>query len=335
MSGDQPAEDRAATEAADWFARLKSRVVSTEALESFAEWRRSPENLAAYYRLDKLWRDTEALEADPAIQSAIQAAIDRPAKQAGAAARRRRRALLGWGLGGLAIVAAVAIVGGPLLMTRLQGTVYETPVGVQSTFRLSDGTIVRLDTGSRIAVRMGSKSRDVRLQRGQAFFNVVHDPSRPFLVTAGPSYVTDIGTAFDVRLDGQRARITLVEGLVKVEDASTPSHSTWTLRPGQQLSVGATKPPALKPVDAATATSWTSGRLVFQGTPLAEAVREVGRYSDTPLRLDDDQLAQTPVNGVFDTGDVAAFVAAATTLLPLRADHRPDGGIDLVAKPAA
>ena len=332
MSGDPSVDDRASSEAADWFAKLNSRVITTDAIEGFAKWRRDPGNLAAYQTLERVWRGAEPLEADPDIKLAVQEAIARPGKAADAARRRATRARWTWGLSSLAVLAVAGAVLGPSLLNRVRGAVYETPVGVQSSFRVSDGTLVRLDTGSRIAVHITPARREVRLEHGQAYFTVVHDPSRPFQVVAGDTQVRDIGTTFDVRLDGRRARVTLVEGVVQVRNAAEPSARTWTLHPGQQLQIGSASPAALKPVDAVAATSWTSGQLTFRGVPLAEAVREVSRYSHAPLSLDDDQIAQIPMNGVFNTGDVPAFVSAVTTLFPLMATPRPDGGVALTAK---
>ena len=76
-------------------------------------------------------------------------------------------------------------------------------------------------------------------------------------------------------------------------------------------------------VDTYMATSWSRGRLVFRGTPLAEALEEVNRYSTRKLRLADPSLASLPVGGNFIAGDSELIVSAFAAALPLRS---VDGG---------
>ena len=71
-------------------------------------------------------------------------------------------------------------------------------------------------------------------------------------------------------------------------------------------------------------TGWERGRLVFHGTPLAEALVEVNRYADRPIRLDDSSLNSLPVSGNFIAGDSDLVVSALVQTLPISADARTD-----------
>jgi transmembrane sensor len=242
----------------------------------------------------------------------------------GAARRSRREQGRAWAAGAT-VTAAVFLLGagGAWIYSNARPS-YATRVGEQRLVRLADGSTVRLDTATRIDVAFSRASRTIRLAHGQAFFDVAHDAARPFLVTAGPLTVRAVGTRFDVRA-GAQPTVTLVEGVIEVRRQGRHPQS-WTLRAGQQLIAAAAAP---RPVDAAAATSWTSGRVVFENVPLSAAVAEINRYCAHKIILRAPALAQAPVSGSFETGDAAAFVAAESDLHGLRADQLPDGDIAL------
>jgi len=323
MSQADPAHGRAHEEASAWFARLKRRQVSLSDIEAFRVWREAPGNRAAYDRVDSAWRDAGALADDATTRQAVKDALRR-----GAARRSHRVRRKAW-LAGATLASAVVtlLVAGAALYTAAHPS-YATAVGEQRLVRLADGSTVRLDTDTRIEVALSGTSRRVRLEHGQAFFDVAHDPARPFVVSAGPITVRAVGTRFDVRDDGPEPQVTLVQGVVEVSrNGARPQ--TWTLRPGQQLVAAVAAAP--RPVDVAAVTSWTSGRVVFENIPLSAAVEEINRYAQRKVVLRAPGVAATPVSGSFETGDTAAFVAAESDLHGLRATTLPDGDIALDA----
>jgi transmembrane sensor len=336
MGEEAPEEARARREAADWFARLNSRVVTTEALKDFFAWRAEPANSRAYAALEEVWRQAGRLEGDPDIAVALRAALDRPAGHKTLTHWIRaldRRALRAIAIAGLAAVAA-----GLLVLTHdLQtGVPYVSGIGEQRLITLEDGSRLRLDTNTKLRVFYDDQARRVVLARGRAFFDVAHDAARPFTVRAGETTVRALGTRFDVRRDDREVRVTLVDGRVRVDDPDDGAPGRWTLEAGQQLTVGSGDPrPLPRRVDTAAATSWTSGRLVFRSAPLATAIAEVNRYSPRPVRLEAEGLARTQVSGVFDAGDVEAFAAAVASLFDLETTRKDDGTLVLRARAAA
>lgn len=311
---------RADREAADWFAKLGSRSISNEALGQFEAWRRESANVAAYNRIERVWQSAGRLTGDADIQRAAKDALRRPpAKRVSMA-----RPLV---LGGLAI-ASVAIVSLAIWQTSAR-TTFSTGVGEQRPITLADGTSVRLDTNSAMRVRYARGTRTVILDRGQAFFDVISDPDRPFIVEAGETSVVALGTSFDVRRDDGTVEVTLVSGSVEVKADNPTGPGIWRLKPGNQVKVASQGAEILN-VDSATEISWTEGELIFRDQPLNEAVAEVNRYLLQPITLDADTVSNVRVNGVFKTGDRDAFVAAATDLFDLRATPQADGSILLV-----
>src|SRR5580658_591471 len=253
MSQADPAEGRARDEASAWFARLNRRQVSLTEIEAFRAWRADPHNRAAYEVVDRTWRRAASLKGEASIERALNDAVAR-----GAARRRWREQLGAWVAGaGAASLVCLAVAGGGWIYLQAHPS-YATKISEQRLVRLPDGSSVRLDTDSRIDVAFAAGSRAVRLEHGQAFFDVAHDAARPFLVEAGPVTVRAVGTRFDVRTDDNQATVTLVEGVVEVRRHGA-APQMWTLRPGQQVATNAAAAP--RAVNLETATSWTSGRV--------------------------------------------------------------------------
>lgn len=308
-------------EAASWFAKLnQKRVVATD-ITAFSQWRRVPENAAAYARVETMWDAAETLVGDLDIAALTAGARDR-ADASRRAQTRLAKVLIP--IGALA-GAAVLIVAGTLWSGRSQA--YQTGLGERRTVVLADGSQVTLDTETRIQVRLTGDKRAVELAAGQAFFAVQGDRTRPFVVTAGDTAVTAVGTRFDVRRAGVGAQVTLVEGKVAVTDRDGPA-AGWALTPGQQIVTTATRP-EIRAVDVASETSWTSGRLIFAGDTVATASAEVNRYSQQKVVIAAPSVAGIAVSGAFNTGDVEGFVSALTDLYPVIADRSQPGQIIL------
>lgn len=319
---DQAELSRAEAEAAEWFERLRRPAVTTRALRDFHAWKRSEVNAAAFRRVEAGWRATGALVGDPEVQAAAREVL----------ARRPLRRRRDW----RQILAPVA-AGGALGLVLLGAWVdralipaYRTGVGEQRLVVLEDGSRVRLNTDSAVRVAYWGDARRVFLRRGQAFFEVAHDPARPFRVDAGEAEVRALGTRFDVRREAGGVAVTLLDGRVRVEDDRGEAAD---LEPRQQLRVTDAGLGRVRPA-APEAASWTTGRLVFHDAPLAAAIDEANRYSARKVELvGAPRLAAEPVSGVFDAGDVEAFAAAVAEAYGLRRTAGPAGTIRLA--PAA
>lgn len=315
--GTQQGDDRRVLEeAAAWFTRLKQSSVNEATVEEFFAWRGEPVNAEAYEEVVARWRQADRVRNDPELVALTEAALRKETPQTRWRQFLRRRALplslATLALGGLLV----------LLVAQFRPPTYETDVGAQQIVRLDDGSVLRLNTDSKVAIHFGRKQRTVRLLRGEGFFEVAHDLSRPFVVEAGATRVRALGTKFDVRRLRAGTQVTLLEGRVQVTRESRPE--AWTLKPNQQVTVnGMVTAPQL--ADAAATSSWTTGRVRFHETPLVAAVAEMNRYSRTKIVLDADHLLDVRVNGMFETGNTQAFLSAVTELFRLEAVTTPDG----------
>lgn len=320
MTESKRREARAADEAAAWHTRLGSKSVTPQTIEDFFVWRRDPLNDAAYRKVEGMWSRAHDLKDSPVIARALE----------DARGRRRRRASLGPLLAGAGLAAAV-IVGTVGAWTWLQGREhFTTAIGEERVIQLADGSAVHLDTDSSVRVRFNGGERRVDLETGRALFTVAHEAARPFIVRSGEAEVRAVGTIFDVRRRESAVIVSMVDGLVEVSGGATGPGAPQRLAAGQQMVVaqGARR---LRPIDAATETSWTRNRLVFRSAPLGEAVGEVNRYLTDKIVLAPDAPQTASVSGVFHTGDREAFVSAVGLLLSLKATRQPNGTVLLGA----
>nr|WP_314434026.1 FecR domain-containing protein [uncultured Brevundimonas sp.] len=314
------------TEAAEWFSKLNQRKVTTADIRAFSDWRKDPENARAFNRLESMWEAAGTLSKTPVMAAFTDDALNRAGTRARSRPRKTGR-LVPLGVAG-ALVLAVS-VGGLSWWSLQRPVTYDTAVGEQRTVRLEDGSRIVLDTNSRVTVRFTGSQRRVTLASGRAMFEVEGDPTRPFLVQAGDTQVTAVGTRFDVRRSGAGARVVLVEGRVDVRKPSA-TNGTWSLAPGQTVTTSAQTPRVIT-TNAPAETSWTVGRLTFENTPIAAAVAEVNRYTTTPIELRDAQVSSVRVSGAFNAGDIDGFVAALRDLYALEATTSDDGHVVLSA----
>jgi transmembrane sensor len=321
---DQADMSRAEAEAADWFAKLNRRSVTTQSLYDFRDWKADDGNAAAFARVEASSKAVDALAHDPDIKAATAEALRRHPLP------RPKARWVGLAPAAAAIGLLVVAAGLVWFETAVRPT-YTTAVGEQRLVVLSDGSRVRLNTNSQVRVQYRPGERRVALTRGEAFFEAAHDAARPFVVAADGARVRAIGTKFDVRRDASAVSVTLVQGQVQVRRDGQSAAAT--LAPNQQLTVTGQGISVPRPADAVEASSWTTGHLTFRGVPLRDAVAEVNRYSPRKIVLEDaDRVANEPVSGVFDVGDTGAFVTAVTTVFDLQAKAPGEGVIRLAPR---
>ncbi len=200
-----------------------------------------------------------------------------------------------------------------------------TQVGEQKTVSLADGSVLHLNTSTALEISYSEGRRDIRLLQGEAHFEVAHDQTRPFVVSAGSSQVTAVGTAFNVELvDNGALELLVTEGKVMVQDAqaaavpaldqnTTASFDTVFMVSGEAATFnaeGQLNKRTLSLDKVQKALSWQQGILVFEGEPLKEALVEVSRYTDIDFALDDPSLETVRVAGFFKVGDIDGLLHA-------------------------
>jgi transmembrane sensor len=156
---------------------------------------------------------------------------------------------------------------------------------------------------------------------------VVHNSARPFTADVGRSTVSDLGTEFDILMNGRTLSVTLASGSVAV--ATEGGSTSRTLEPGQRLDATPGQEDRITPVVLADALAWRTKYIELHDEPLEKAITEFNRYGGPPVRIADPAIRTMRVSGRFRTGDPSRFARTLAEIYPLRIVTRPDGGVDL------
>ena len=277
----------------------------------------------------------------PSVVASAPAPAPRPPRRPWSSAIPSRRGSRSAAL--LAAVAVVAALAGSALLDRagdqrapatdaVAMRLITTATGQRADIRLSDGTRVALgvDSRLRLAPSFGERSRDLYLD-GTAYFDVVHDSTRPFRVHTSTAVTQDVGTRFVVTAyPGSRStQVVVAEGEVALRAAHDSGAPALSLRAGHLARISAgSAPVVVRTVDPEQYLAWMDGRLVFHDAPLSDVVAELHRWYDEDLRLGDSTLARVPLSASFDAESFRESLQVITTVLPLRAVRR-DGVVTL------
>lgn len=309
-------------EAALWVARLDARgELSETELASLKKWiGQSPQHREAIDRMSALWGGLDILDdmnyADEAVVEELRGTVFPKTKW--------------WAAGVIAatllIVALVGLSGQSTLGPSMaQSGHYLTAVGEQDTVTLADGSEIILNTDSEVRVEFSGKVRNIYLDKGEAHFDVAHDPDRPFLVHAQGGIVKAVGTAFTVFLRKKAVEVTVSEGVVALIPQSAGTlveeaigEAVTNLTPVAALTAGQNAVFA-EEVESLTSMSdealdrkllWRGGFIAFAGEPLGTVVADVSRYTDVVIEIDDPELEQLPIGGYFKVGEVEGMFEA-------------------------
>jgi transmembrane sensor len=298
-----PDPDRVEQEASEWIARLNADDVSPSDRERFEAWRDAHVLHARIYdELSCTWRAFVA--AGPLVRAV---SFGQSMNEAAMMRVPRRR-----GLFLAAASVAILAIGVAWYLVRRAPESFQTAIGEHATISLPDGSTLELNSNSLARVESSERERVIRLERGEAFFSVAHDPSRPFWVIGGGSWVRAVGTAFNVYLRGDGVRVTVSEGTVKLgaaeptvstppSDAAFARGTMSVLTAGQQADLrgSATAIRSLPAAQISRSVAWRTGTLYFENEALSDVVAELARYTNLKLIVSDERLRQLTVGGTF------------------------------------
>ncbi len=273
MPTNERSQDELHAAARDWVVALVSGNVDAATMSAFLAWQaENPAHAAAFDKARRLYAGAVTHEIT------LRARSD----------RRFRRPVLVAG----ALAACFAL---GLLFSRpemLFPPDYAAPDGPARNIALADGSRVLLDGGSAIDIRMSPDRRDITLLRGRAWFQVMHDTARPFVVAANGGTTTDISTAFAVDATGVQTRVDVTQGIVRVEAAGgrrmlrAGDNASWT---ADNLTASTSQGDAL---------AWREGQIIIRNQRFGDAARLLDNYIPGHV-LVIGGIADAKVGGVF------------------------------------
>lgn len=303
------ATDKPKDVAIAWVLRLHSASCTAKDRQDFIDWlAQTPEHQKLYQHFDAQWQALDRFKGldSPVRREALRYRPDR---------KLRKR------VAGLAMAASVLLALGLTAFTP-DGWYgvdmrYSATHGSHETINLADGSHLELNSDTEVKIHLSRWQRSVELLRGEAFFSVVHESERPFVVTAANGRILDIGTEFDVYVQAETVLVAVEEGVVQVNANEsrelTASHALAYNRNGEFITASADNVENL--------TAWRRGQLIFDNRRLDEVLAELGRYHNTQVRLASPALGKLKVSGSFRIDRLASALDTIASTLPVTILH--------------
>ncbi|MEJ1117374.1 FecR family protein [Phyllobacterium sp. CCNWLW109] len=298
------------TQALEWFVLLNDEKATAGDRIAFEHWLAASElHEAAYQRAEHLWSRFDV----------VQPSYD---QFRGARRTSRRNVVLG-GLAAAVTVPSLYMLGRPGMSAD-----YRTDIAERRSFTLPDGSMVELGSHTAMSLDFRPEMRGVRLHRGQAFFSVASDATRPFVVTAAQGDIRALGTKFDMKIESDTVLVSVLEHAVelRVDDGNS---SPIIIEKDWQASYGPGGVEPLKKVDPGPVEAWRQDRIIFRDVPLRRVLTDLERYRRGRILLLDAAAGDIPVTAVFDSRRAGDALQIIADILPVRVVN-PGGYIALV-----
>ncbi|WEK40081.1 MAG: FecR domain-containing protein [Candidatus Brevundimonas colombiensis] len=326
-------------QAMEWLSRRCGGGLSPADGRAFDLWlAASPHHAQAYAEAEALWAgldwstrlNQDSLNpASPGVDGSRRASLASPDKLTTQNARHRltRRGLVGLAAAVAGVAAAPLAINGFGRTTRR----FETEVGEIRHMALQDGSRVSLGGDTVLSTRFSDHERLMRLDAGEAFFNVAHDQSRVFRVVGAGLVVEALGTAFEVRVGEKRAEVFVEEGRVRVTAKAS----------GEQMILGAGERAVLDQdvlrrtaINPAAVAPWRRQRFSFIDQPLSEVVADVNRYYRPSVVVASPELAAQKVTAAFTIEQIPQALESLANEMGGRLTRRSDadGEVTLILK---
>lgn len=304
-------------EALDWLIRWDEPGWGPAERSQFEAWLGiSMAHKAAFWRAEHGWRETDRIRS-----------LGRTEELCGSTAHPMRRLLP------IAASIALALSVGDLRPLRERSTEmpvptsrFATALGDRQIVPLADGSKVELNTSTVIRTAVSTKSRDIWLDSGEAYFEVAHRDKLAFVVHAGRETVTVLGTKFSVRRDRDRVTVSVSQGRVRVADMNNPSGRAVIITEGDTaIARGSSTLIAGKSEDrVADALAWRHGMLSFDQETLSQVVAEFNRYNRKQVTVVGHDARDIRIGGTFQASNVDAFLRLLRDAYGLRIEDDPN-----------
>lgn len=300
-SGEQPPTQRELqlADAMDWLMRLEAHPEDVALMQQHLDWlAASPQHQSAWTHACNTWRLLQALppmdtvEPEPQTPLVTANVAVFPVSPWAHYARR---------LAGVAIAACLILVTLPSLSLFLQAD-YATGIGESRQISLADGSQLYLGADSAIAEDYSDKERRIQLLKGEAFFDVVPDHTRPFVVNTGKLKVTVLGTRFNVVMGKLSESVSVASGKVAVQNQQVGQADTFAqhLLAGDQLTIANNGTFVLSELAVEDVGSWRDKRLYVQDAAIADVAATLQRYHSSRIVILGSDMETQRVTGAYD-----------------------------------
>lgn len=288
-------------EAINWKIRLTSGEATSADHQQFEQWQtKSLAHEDAWHQVNTFWKDVEQLS-EPHIpgQTRLPMETGQESHRVGTSSRiLEDNSFKRWGPAVAATIAIVSVIVVSLVNFPRWTADFSTDVAEYRTVTLPDGSRIKLNSYTALNTNYTEQSREIELLMGEALFVVKPNPERAFLVRSGQGLTKAVGTQFTVKRDGSTTQVSVLEGIVEVQHSMLTKSSTLQ----KEMVVSYNQTQGLHSSPAANMeviTAWLQGHLIFDHTPLSEAITQINQHRTGKIVLLNDELADHRLNGIF------------------------------------
>ena len=345
----KPSDRQIENEAAAWLVRLDKEPPAADTLVEFHAWLdRGPQYQQAFESAAEIWSDLDHWS--DYLYPQTNADVD----STGAA--RGWHFSVGFAAASVAVMSLVTVVSllvlGPVSEKNFVAG-YQTDVGEIRGIDLPDGSDVHLNTATRVEVTYARQARVVQLTEGEAYFQVAHDPDKPFMVHAGHYLVKAIGTAFSVAHNDDAIELNVTEGRVEVVSLENDAfriadiaqleriRSRVPFVKGQRVRLGDDRKEVgmvqkVEGVDVEnemqTTLAWRNGMLIFDAEPLEQVVTRINRYTLNEIVIADASIRDLHFGGYFRADNIPAILETMGSDYALSVVTQDDGSTHIYSE---
>ena len=307
-------------EASLWAARLEGSNLTDSDQAALSAWlQASPEHRNAFEHYREL-SNRIGTHLDARLGEAVETVV------------HARISLRKWCRGfATAFVVAAALAVLFSVLTRRSHD-FTTKTGERHMATLEDGSLAELNARTTLVVAFTRAERRVRLVNGEALFTVPKDARRPFIVDTPTGSVRVTGTIFDVRAaNAERVEVTVLEGTVRVRASGESTHEQ-PVAAGLQAVLRENNVTLRTMPDgsAQDVIAWRQGQVVFNDTPLGEAIERFAVYHARDIKVD-TKAASLRLGGRYGLEDLNGLLDSIEVVLPVHVTRQLDGTVQITA----
>lgn len=238
----------------------------------------------------------------------------------------------------IAVAAAVALLIGIISVIHLNRSSkpknqlaslrnISVPYGKREILKLSDGSKIIVSAHSKLHYRItndGKENVNVWL-KGEAYFSIVHNKHRMVQIHTPEGIITDLGTQFDVNARSNATRVVLVEGKIVIQrrDSMGREGKPFQMKPRQMVKITSSSNKLnIKYVNTEVYTSWIHSKLVFDNTPVREAIKNIEEYYGVSIKVKNSQILKQRISGSIQNTGLKTALKGLAEILKVKVIHK-------------
>lgn len=294
-------------------AKFMAGEANPEEIAALEEWRKAkPTNNELFQQLKSDWKNMDQMNARFDVDKAwnrLNNKITAESPETTPTAVKSARIIVKHWLTPMRIAASFllfALIGGTLLILANKVETIQITATVDEpgkSYTLPDGSVVELNSDAKLrySKKFGKNNREIILI-GEAFFDIKHDQSKPFVIQAGDARIRVLGTSFNVNANttNKDVEVFVTSGLVELSEKRNEDNRQL-IQPGN-IGILHNKEITVAPADE-NSLAWKTGVLVFNETPLDEAIVLLGKFYKVPVVLKGDGMDAIKIVGDYTHDD--------------------------------